>query len=37
MSQVQVQYSLPAVDGTERIARAWARVPLVPTPAERPS
>ena len=35
MSQVQVEYSLPAGDGTERIARAWARVPLVPTPAER--
>ena len=35
MSQVQVEYSLPAGDGTERIARAWARVPLVPTPAQR--
>ncbi len=35
MSQVQVEYSLPAGDGSERIARAWARVPLVPTPAER--
>ena len=35
MSQVQVEYSLPAGDGTERLARAWARVPLVPTPAQR--
>jgi len=35
MSQVQVEYSLPAGDGSERIARAWARVPLVPTPARR--
>jgi len=35
MSQVQVEFSLPAVDGSERIARAWARVPLVPTPAQR--
>ena len=35
MSQVQVEYSLPAGDGTERIARAWARVPLIPTPAQR--
>jgi len=35
MSQVQVEYSLPAGDGSERIARAWARVPLVPTPAQR--
>jgi len=35
MSQVQVEYALPAQDGTERIARAWARVPEVPTPAER--
>jgi len=32
---VQVEYSLPSRDGTERIARAWAKVPLVPTPAER--
>jgi len=35
MGQVQVEYSLPAGDGTDRIARAWARVPLVPTPAQR--
>jgi len=35
MSQVQVEYSLPAGDGTDRIARAWARVPLVPTAAQR--
>ncbi len=35
MSQVQVEYSLPPGDGSERIARAWARVPLVPTPAQR--
>ncbi len=35
MSQVEVEYSLPGSDGTERIARAWARVPLVPTPAQR--
>jgi quinolinate synthase len=35
MTQVQVEYSLPAGDGSERIARAWARVPLVPTPARR--
>jgi quinolinate synthase len=35
MSQVEVEYSLPAGDGTETIARAWARVPLVPTPAQR--
>ena len=32
---MQVEYSLPSRDGTERIARAWAKVPLVPTPAER--
>jgi len=35
MSQVQVDYALPAGDGSERIASAWARVPLVPAPAER--
>ncbi len=35
MSLVQVEYSKPASDGSERIARAWARVPLVPTPAQR--
>jgi len=26
---------LPATDGSESIARAWAKVPLLPTPAER--
>ena len=35
MSQVQVDYSLPGGDGSEGIARAWARVPLVPSPAQR--
>ena len=35
MSQVQVEYALPGGDGSESIARAWARVPLVPTPAQR--
>jgi quinolinate synthase len=35
MSKVQVEYQKPAPDGSERIALAWARVPLVPTPAER--
>jgi quinolinate synthase len=35
MSQVEIEYSQPAVDGSERIARAWAKVPLVPSPAER--
>ena len=35
MSQVQFEYSQPASDGTDRIARAWARVPEVPTPAQR--
>ncbi len=35
MSQVQFEYSQPAIDGSERIARAWARVPEVPTPAQR--
>jgi len=35
MRQVQLQYSKPGLDGSERIARAWARVPEVPTPAQR--
>ncbi len=35
MSRVEVDYALPRTDGTETIARAWARVPLIPTPAER--
>jgi quinolinate synthase len=35
MSTRSVDYTLPALDGGERIARAWARVPAVPTPEER--
>ena len=35
MSQVEVDYALPSGDGSERIARAWARVPMVPSPAQR--
>ena len=35
MSRVEVEYAKPARDGTERIARAWATVPLAPSPAER--
>ena len=35
MSHVQVEYPQPLADGSERIARAWARVPEVPTPAQR--
>ncbi|MBP1705991.1 MAG: nadA [Chloroflexi bacterium] len=35
MSERAVDYTLPALDGSERIARAWARVPAVPSPAER--
>jgi quinolinate synthase len=35
MSRVQFEYSQPAIDGTDRIALAWARVPEVPTPAQR--
>jgi quinolinate synthase len=34
-SRVQVEYAQPAADGSERLARAWARVPMVPTPAQR--
>ncbi len=37
MSQVEVEYTRPASDGSERLARAWARVPLIPTPAQRAS
>ena len=33
--RVQVEYAQPAADGSERLARAWARVPLIPTPAQR--
>ncbi len=35
MSQLQIEYSKPALDGSDGIARAWARVPEVPTPAQR--
>ena len=35
MAQLPVLYAKPGLDGAERIAQAWARVPLVPTPAER--
>jgi len=35
MSQVQVEFSLPSGDGSERIAIAWAKVPVIPSPAER--
>jgi quinolinate synthase len=35
MSKISVDYALPAPDGSERIARAWARVPEVPAAAER--
>ncbi|MFH0750801.1 MAG: quinolinate synthase NadA [Chloroflexota bacterium] len=35
MSLVQVDYPKPASDGSERIALAWATVPLTPTPAQR--
>lgn len=35
MSQLHVEYSRPALDGSDRIALAWAKVPEVPTPAGR--
>jgi len=35
MRQVQVEYQRPAIDGSDLIARAWATVPVVPSPAER--
>jgi quinolinate synthase len=35
MERVQVEYTLAASDGSASLASAWARVPLVPTPAER--
>jgi quinolinate synthase len=35
MSQVQYEYPQPAIDGSDRLAQAWARVPEVPTPALR--
>ena len=34
-SRVQVEYAQPAADGSERLARAWARLPVIPTPAQR--
>jgi quinolinate synthase len=35
MERVQVEYTLAGADGSAKLASAWARVPLVPTPAER--
>jgi quinolinate synthase len=35
MRQLQIQYSKPGIDGADRIAQAWARVPDVPSPTER--
>jgi quinolinate synthase len=35
MTQVQFEYTKPTLGGTERLATAWAKVPLVPTPAQR--
>jgi quinolinate synthase len=35
MRQVPVDYQLPVLDGPDLIARAWATVPVVPSPAER--
>ena len=35
MPQVQVEYSQPARDGSDGLARAWARVPVIPTPSQR--
>ena len=35
MHQKQVEYSRPNPDGSDRIALAWAKVPVVPTPAQR--
>ncbi len=35
MRQVQVEYSKPNLDGPDRLARAWARVPMVPSPVQR--
>ena len=32
---VEIEYTLPGLDGSARIARAWAAVPTVPTPEER--
>jgi quinolinate synthase len=34
-TRVPVEFTHPAPDGSARIARAWARVPAIPTPAER--
>jgi quinolinate synthase len=35
MTQLPVLYAKPGLDGAERIAQAWARVPVIPTAAER--
>jgi quinolinate synthase len=35
VTSLRIEYSQPALDGSERIARAWAKVPVVPTPAQR--
>jgi len=35
MSQLHIEYSKPALDGSDRIAQAWARVPEVPTPGQQ--
>jgi len=35
MERIEVEYSLAAGDGAAHLARAWAHVPAVPTPAER--
>lgn len=35
MSQLHIEYSKPALDGSVRIAVAWTRVPEVPTPTLR--
>ena len=35
MHQRQIEYSRPNPDGSDRIALAWAKVPVVPTPAQR--
>jgi quinolinate synthase len=35
MSMIELEFLNPARDGSESIARAWARVPETPTPAQR--
>ena len=35
MTDVTVDYARPEPSGTQRIAQAWARVPIVPSPEER--